>query len=274
MVRGKNTRGMVVLLLLFAAMPANAAPTISGRDRSLVLSASSAGRDVYSYNKIETGLVTGPVDLHLVTVAAELNKPPLDVSESPIAASEVRSLPRIPGTLLMALVGFLCVSLVRDRKTWLTVLIGLLAIGQAGFSALPHLAQILSNGKKVEYQSSDFAGLYRPQQSHIRGDIGDTYYIGLLRHLAGIPQAGQFCRFTNSHPSVQAPCHNKSFAFVRTGFPKERYNCRTAFLSAIISPLFFIGCLINGLGIRTERFDDIVSRLVFISVIRGPPHLA
>jgi len=63
---------------------------------------------------------TGPIDtLSALTNPADAHSPAL--------------LPAVPAAISMTLCGFLCVSFVRDRRTWLAVACGLLWLGQAGF---------------------------------------------------------------------------------------------------------------------------------------------
>ncbi len=271
MVRGKNTNGMVMLLLFFAATSTNAAPTINGHNMSLVLSVSSASQDVYYYTKPETRLITGPVDSRLAAIAAELNKPPIDDSDSPSAEARVKSLPPIPGTLLMVLAGFICVSLVRDRKTWLTVLIGLLGLSQAGFAVLPHLAQLLSNRKQVELPSSDVAIFYQPRQDRLRSDIDGTCYIGLLHYLAGIPKSdGSFFQLQKLGFAIQLPAR---FTYPRTSVQAPLKKQYQTHLSAIITkPFPFISRIVNRLHKWAAWSVYVRSELVLVTIIRGPPH--
>ena len=71
-------------------------------------------------------------------VATELLEPPMDVAqESALSAPSVRSLPTVPRPLLMAVVGFLCISLVRDRRVWLTVAASVFSLGQHWLDAVP-----------------------------------------------------------------------------------------------------------------------------------------
>ena len=60
--RSENTKGMVIVLLLFAATSAKAAPTLCMHNRSLDAFALSVNSDTHTYVKHETMFVTGPVD--------------------------------------------------------------------------------------------------------------------------------------------------------------------------------------------------------------------
>jgi hypothetical protein len=247
-VPSKNTKGMVILLSLAAATLTNAAPTICEHNRSLNAPTFSINSNAHTYTKLETLFVTGLVDPHMAKVAAELNKPPADFSSPQAPAAGVKSLPHIPGTLLMVLTGFICVSVVRDRKTWLTILIGLMCIGQAGFNVLPQLASHLISKKQIEKKNfSKVTHLCLPEYPYrLRSDIEGTYYIGLLRYLAGIPKAES---------------------------RKEQLPSRTTHQPAIIAGLQSLRSrLTNCLDTSTEQSIYIISKFVLISVIRGPPN--
>jgi hypothetical protein len=281
---------MVTLLLLFAATLANAASTVRGHNESFDAPARPANSDSYSYAKFETLFVTGPADSRLANVAAEIVKPPADFSGSQAAAARVKSLPHIPGTLLMVLTGFICVSLVRDRKTWLTILIGLIWIGQAGFHVLPQLASHLMSKKQINKR--DFSGvtnLCRPVYSHrLRSDIDGTYYIGLLHYLAGIPAAeesflqiqesglaAQFHRrFTHLRASIQTPLNGKSFASAKDELHTQKHSPRKTHPSATIRLQSLFSRLTNYPAPSIEQTVYILSKLVLISLIRGPPNPA
>jgi hypothetical protein len=281
---------MVMLLLFFAATQAKAAPTIHHHYKSFDAPARRINSDSYSHTKLETLFVTGPANSHLANVAAELVKPPADLPSRQAPAANVKSLPQIPGTILMVLTGFICISLVRDRKTWLTILIGLIWLGQAGFNVLPQLASHLINKKQINKQDfSTVNNLCRPVFSdRLRSDIEGTYYIGLLHHLAGIPEAEVLFlhvqesglaaqlhrRFSRPRASVTTPLHSKSFAQAKDELHTGKHFPRRTHQSATIrlQPLF--SRLIKSLDTCTEQTVYILSKFVLISVIRGPPNHA
>lgn len=84
------------------------------------------------------------VDTTLVGIGREIVKPHI-ASTTSISSQQdyAESLPAVPAAKLMVLIGFLCVSLVRDRKVWLAALGGLLWLGHAGAQTVPQLAQQL-----------------------------------------------------------------------------------------------------------------------------------
>ena len=74
---------------------------------------------------------------------------PVSVRENPSTSAghsdlSVQELPAVPRAFFMALVGFLCVTLVRDRKYWGMILTSVLLSGFAGVERLPRLWSCLT----------------------------------------------------------------------------------------------------------------------------------
>jgi hypothetical protein len=181
-----------VLLVLVAGSAINAAPTISNCNRMTDVFAvlpNTCASIPFATNfaqDVEHGNST-------FAAAADFLKAPSDAAT--VAASPPHSysknLPPVPGTVLMVLSGFLCVSLVKDRRVWLAVFAGLLWTGQAGIQFIPHLAQRFSySSNSRQRPCTEISRLYYRENSHrLRSDLEGTRYIGLLRHLAGIPRS-------------------------------------------------------------------------------------
>lgn len=194
MVRGEKTKGMVVMLLFFGTAIVNAAPTINDSNGDIFLCARPSGLYVYPSYRQDIGHFTGLFNSQLDSVSKEFHRPPVKNGELQNTYKGVKSLPPAPKTLLMVLVGFLCVSLVKDRRVWLAALTGLLWAGQAGVSILPQLAANVAGRGRSEKQSSANQVVHLTGQKHtyrLRSDIEGTCYIGLLRHLEGIPKSGK-----------------------------------------------------------------------------------
>ena len=175
---------LCVAVSLFAAVAAQAAPTIG--DADVLYSASPGGASIVPV----TGTVTVPGDLAIVDFAVRLPSPH-ELFSPPLAASYSKAspLPSVPRTLFMVLTGFLCVSLIRDRRFWLAVLAGIIWAGQAGVLAVPQLAFRFVNKSRTE-QHLNTALILPSGPDHFFGDhirTAATQYVGLLRHLAGIP---------------------------------------------------------------------------------------
>jgi len=207
MVRGSKIKVMVMLLLFFGTAIVCAAPTMSDNAEDGVLFAESAGSSVYPRYRPGRDNNTGLFKSHLLSISEEFNKPPVRYDNSRATVIRVKALPAAPGTLLMVFVGFLCVSLVKDRRIWFSILSGLLWAGQAGISLLPQLALNVS-GRALNANQSSYhylACLYEPKHpNRLRCDIEGTRYAGLLRHLAGIPNAE-----TSSMPFIKVRHEHK-----------------------------------------------------------------
>jgi hypothetical protein len=152
----------------------------------------------------KTSYIIEPSNAHLANIGVELLKPPADFTDSAPVGAKI--LPPIPAALFMVLTGFLCVSLVKDRRLWLAVLTGLLWAGQAGFHAIPQLAAYMSSQKHIKQKTPDnTACLYRVEDCcRLRSDIEGTGYIGLLHHLAAIPAGTMSLLLPASLASLQA----------------------------------------------------------------------
>jgi hypothetical protein len=185
---------LYVVLLSIAAAAANASPTMTA-DSAIV---PTIQRGIDSQTKAApNNEATEPTNSKLADIGREFRTPPVISTNLIIVASAAerlpyaKSLPAVPKALLMALTGFLCVSLIKDRRVWLAVLTGMLWLGQAGIQALPQLASRLSYRNYIEQQSSSkLYPYYLEDFSRLRSDIKGTRYIGLLYHLAGIPNIG------------------------------------------------------------------------------------
>ena len=297
MVRGRKTKGLVMLLLFLGTAIVYAAPTMNDHAEDGIVFAESSGSYVYPCYRPEKDYNAGLFKSHLVSISEEFNKPPVTFSVSPATAIGIKALPPAPGPSLMVLVGFLCVSLVRDRRVWLAALSGLLWAGQAGISLLPQFALNVSEKGLSENQSSShyLARLCEPKHpNRLRSDIEGTCYVGLLRHLAGIPNAEtsfmsrikvrherklasgrmslSFCsRTCCSGKSVQSFCCPMTFALLQGNLKKtfRYYKIVTHFAIAAISSCLSqaIHCLIPG----TRQLIYFTTVFINVSLARGPP---
>ncbi len=85
--------------------------------------------------------------------AGSLLEPPVGAG-AVLSSSPLPSLPAIPKSILMALVGFLCVSLVRDGKVWLAVAASLLPLGHYRPNAVALLSSPPQGEKSFGYSLS------------------------------------------------------------------------------------------------------------------------
>lgn len=231
MVRGRNTRELVALFVLSVTALAAGKPTLSDHDGSAVahvVSRQPAGSVGF---RCQIPPITGLGESPFAGLAAEFHKSSVISSDTTTAVTDAKSLPPVPGALLMALVGFLCVTLVRDHRFWLAGLLGMLWAGQTGFSFVPHLASRMTGEKQSKQHSYSFkvCGLCEPKHSfRRRDDVDGTCYAGLLRHLAGIPNCRTSATFSGLFRSSQS-----------TGaFTAQRFCARSRFVALAESPTF------------------------------------
>jgi hypothetical protein len=277
-VSGKNNKLLVILLSLVVATAISAAPTISDCNKNFVAAAVSPASDAHvTYVPVpETSQITVPSNPHLAAIGKEILKPPADFTDSPPLGA--KSLPPVPAALFMVLTGFLCVSLVKDRKVWLAVLVGLLWAGQAGFHAIPQLAAHISK-KNIQRKSYfNAAALHQLEEScRLRSDIEGTQYIGLLRHLAGIPD--HIMSLSLSSLSAQrafSPERNRSRSNLVASL-KRVVSARTRSSAGV--PQFAIthfSSLLNPAVIcpapRAEQNICFSTAFIFQQLPRGPPN--
>jgi len=255
MLLDRPAKAVTLLLSLVIVTAGYCAPTVSV-DRPVLAIPPSCPSDY-----VDTPAATADVtqlseaySSHLANIADELLKPPADLTGSAASLpAGATSLPPVPGALFMGLTGFLCVSLVKDRKLWMAALAGLLWAGQAGFAALPQLAQHLASRKQTE-QIAPANLTYTPQLLHsdrLRSDIEGTQYIGLLHHLAGIPDN-------------------------RTSFLRKQESKSTS--AHVRTPQFVITEVLTGILSVTKRLVRITKwhfyfspAFIFVLLPRGPP---
>ncbi len=259
--------------LFFVVSVANASPTIANRDAILLISSSPA--DTQSSTACVINNIVEPVNAELANLGIEFLQPPASLADLGGARNNsVKSLPAVPATMLMVLIGFLCVSFVRDRRVWLSAMAGLLWIGHAGVQAIPQLALRLSHKNHSEQQL--YAELTYPHclenSKRLRSDIEGTQYIGLLHHLAGIPGAGfvlNSCfsilesRFLRAS-SVQHPA--LSIEPLALGVNTSQ--------RALLSEQYSLNSPFNCLASIAEQFVYFSPAFIFDNLARGPPLLA
>jgi hypothetical protein len=211
--------------------------------------------------------IAEPINDKLANLGRELLHPPPQSSIS--LNNTVKSLPAVPRALFMVLTGFLCVSLIKDRRVWLTALAGILWAGQAGVQALPQLALHLCHRTHTSQHLSP-----RPTQFYLledtartRSDIEGTRYIGLLHHLAGIPHANSASN--RCHTTFITLSQHRQKVFGRA-FSHPNKNTFPP-LSAIISKQHSLNALSKCLASTAKQFICFSPAFIFDSLPRGPP---
>jgi hypothetical protein len=284
-VSGKNNQFLIILLSLIATTAASAAPTMSDCNKNFVAAAVSATSDAYVPYAPETSQITEPSNSHLAAIGAEILKPPADFTDSPPLGA--KTLPPIPDALFMVLTGFLCVSLVKDRRVWLAVLASLLWAGQVGFYTFPQLAAHISKKNIRRKSYSNAVTLHQLEEScRLRSDIEGSQYIGLLRHLAGIPDHIMSLSLSSLPVSLSSLSAQRAFS---TESSPSRSNL-IASLKRVVStraksntgvPQFAITHLsflliqaTNCLAPRAKQYIHFSPAFTFAHLARGPPNPA
>jgi hypothetical protein len=256
---GKKKKWLAVLLPLLVVTAVSAAPTVNNRNSNLVVSTVSPTSNVHIFSLPEVIQIVEPSDSHLAQAATEFLKPPPAFTGSSVTPIGAKTLPAVPGALLMGLTGFLCVSLVKDRRFWLAALTALLWVGQTGIQAVPQLAVRISHKNHTQQQfDSELTYPYHLENSRLRSDVDGTQYIGLLHHLAGIPQA------------ALSFVHRIS---VRDKLQQER-NTNEAPRFAIAQHVHCLISTFTCLAFEAEQFICFSPAFVFDNLARGPPKLA
>jgi hypothetical protein len=183
----KNIILLLIVLSLGMAKTLSAAPTVSDGNHNFAAVDVSPSQESHFTYIPETSQINDISNSHFKAIGAEILKPPADFTYPQTDAA--RTLPPVPAGLFMTLTGFLCVSFVKDRRIWLAALAGLLWAGQAGVQVIPQLAVNISKKHIQQKSPINTVCLNRFEDyGRLRSDIEGTQYIGLLRHLAGIPE--------------------------------------------------------------------------------------
>lgn len=98
-------------------------------------------------------------------------------------------IPAVPSAVLLGLTGFLCVTMVRDRKFWLFLAVGAVSLSCTG---LHSATKLVSNARTVDSklspaQASEISGRFAEDALRTRADIEGSTYIALLHYLQGLP---------------------------------------------------------------------------------------
>lgn len=264
---------VVILLLLLIVAGADAVPTLT--------TTNAVAPDVHTEPDTTAAIPSPfsnfvlPGNAKLANLGAEFLQLPANSTGLTYApGSYTKSLPAVPAAILMTLTGFLCVSLVKDRRVWLAALAGLLGLGQAGIQAVPQLALYLSHRNYIKHKQQHSAELtysyYLENSSRLRSDIEGTRYIGLLHHLAGIPQHKSI--LINTLPrKVNTPTNRRKRDTKILACPHRNTFLH---LSAIIPGQCSLNLLSKRLASNAEQFICFSPAFVFEQLARGPPKAA
>jgi len=242
---------LVIALLLCAAAASNAVPTI-------YTSVGNARSVAYPSKHFPNSEFLSETHYSLTAIGRKIIQAPVvDKNGTNSYQNEVKPLPDVPAGILMAITGFLCVSLVRDRKVWLSAVTSLLCCGQAGVSSIPHLAMVVCRITHTKDIAKQHSRSYPPKiGDRTRNDIDETYYIGLIRYLAGIPEMEK----------ANLIFHKATFT-KDVSEHKNSFNQPVPAIIEIISSYKLLNCLDVAIG------QNVIFNPAFIAanLARGPP---
>lgn len=246
-------------IVLSLCVGSAALPTvIEDRDTSFV--AVGAVDTVDSTAPVVAGFIE-PARSELVDAGRVLYQPFDVFGGSTTSRNNIRKLPAVPGAVLLGLMGFLCVTLVRDRKTYLAILIAMISLSQQGIYAVPELAARFGHAGHIAKHSLEAKShnVYLPNNAFWERDSEERNFFGLLRRLAAVPghhthtftnisinrgenkrfegglllleEPGPFCA-SKPAPSVPAVQSIQSSLTPLTEFPAEWFTHTILFLPA------------------------------------------
>jgi len=197
--------------------------------------------------------------------------PDVPVRSAGLQSDHVKNLPAIPGAVLMGIVGFLCVSLVRDRKVWVAVFVGIIVLSQVGVKTLPKLTAHLARGKLNDRQAATVAAnpIRLDHSFNWLNDLEDRHYIGLLHRLAGSPDGdsafGNIIREAN-RGKTDRKLSDGGFLFAS----QDKISSQPAIIPVQCS----FNPLAGNLSKRIISFICFSPAFIFNNLGRGPPILA
>lgn len=205
--------------------------------------------------------VVVPADSHLADIGREMFSSVTPAAASGQASGSANSLPAVPATAMMLLVGFLCVTLVKDRKQWCLLAVAVFTVGQMSLLSLPRLTKSLCRGISSGHQHDTDAALVclLKNTDRPRYDIEGTFYIALLRHLSGIPLAGSLSQIR----TASSLCNQLD--------KYERENDRPQFAADLSSRLIYAYRCVT---VKVRQFVCFTPAFIFSNLSRGPPVLS
>jgi len=170
MLSGKKNKGLIILLSLLVATTVNATPTVNTCNEKFTAQALVPSEDAHIISVFKTSQINNSYHLHPFDISDEfLNLPAGLIGSPPDQSINVKSLPAVPGAFLMALIGFLFVSLYKEQKHWLAALAILLWLVQSGFVTLLHMSSHMAGNKHMIQQ-------FIPGQEYHLYDKTFSYY--------------------------------------------------------------------------------------------------
>ena len=250
----------ILLVLCCIVSTANAMPAVKFHSADV---AYSSGNFTPKNNVLMPACnfaVKEPLNFDLPLIQSDFLKPPVSSAEhNKLLLKGANSLPAVPAAVFMTFIGFLCVSWVKDRKTWLALLASVLWLGHAGILAVPHLALSMCQRTHLNNHAIVKEGHSHVLESkkRLRFDINGAKYISLLHYLEGLPKNKrvlQFHRLINSlNISAQAE------------------NILNMSQPAVVSSFTYFDNINNCAVAKTAQNSFFKPAFIFENLARGPP---
>ena len=223
-----------LLAVLYAALPADARPTWSNEE----LFCSSSSAVAVGNEQCSPAYYLSSANNPEISQLAILYPATMDVSASETMSVSAMVLPAAPASGLLTFVGFICISLIRNRRIWL-----------AGFAGLSLAGQ---TGTQTVVSSS------RDDDSQARGNLFRSYPKGLtLRNTADV--------FAFSQKDI--PRVNFTNTAFGTAVGSDCHWSYSAVLNLVLRSYSNGLCLVSG----TRQFVCFSPALIFCRRPRGPP---
>jgi len=256
-----------IIFLVFAVSAASASPTTTHQD--IILAANQPPAESPIAISCSVDNPADSLNSPLAELGREIFQPPASLAGfKNTQGTYAKPLPAVPAAFFMVLSGFLFVSAVKDRKLWLTALAGLFWAGQIGIQAIPQLALRLGCRNHSKQHKAELSYPYCPEDvSCLRSNIDGTGYIGLLHHLAGIPDFGVNTHLASSI-TFSRDLH-KFYGNERSHSNKNKFHPSFAIIIEQCSLNSLLACL----ALRAKQFICFTPAFIFDSRPRGPPIL-
>jgi len=179
---------LCMLVVLQTAAIAGAMPTIGRCDIPCGFGPAGSYSDLTFFAREN---IIGPALPILATVATHQSNdcPANSLAANCLLYPQAQSLPPVPSAILLVLTGFLCVSLIRDRRVYITTLVAVVSLVHVGIRTLPDLAERFCYKRHVATRHS--AGLVSHDHSlgrffmHFHDRLGKN--LSLAFELGGEP---------------------------------------------------------------------------------------
>ena len=202
----KNSIFLIIFVSFIAATALSAAPIITYGDNFTVTSPVPNTRIL---EIPETSNITEIYNSAMAAIGTDILIPPVEFTNSPTAGAETF---HPHAMVFIILTGFLCVSLVIDRRLWLAILTAPQRSGQRGLHSIPQLAGIPAG--TITFQPNIFTHDKIRQKQNIQHAIHITNAVlrFAIKHFSSLHKPTLICMALSYE---QNQSFSPAFIFVR-----------------------------------------------------------